>query len=123
MSPLDLFVDASLDSVVAEGVTREQFKEFMRGWEIAAFPEERPIGAIAKKGCHIHVAVLPEHRGKWASRRVIGEILNPVLSEYGQVTTTAMIESRAFVDRLGFEETGRKGRVVSFILKGEKWAA
>jgi hypothetical protein len=66
--------------------------EVLRGslnrWKVDAFCQgDKPVGMLMTKGDELHVAVLPEVRGKWLSRRLIKEVFAPILAKYGKART------------------------------------
>lgn len=72
---------------------------------------EKPIGMLLERGAEVHVAIIPEYRGRWLSRRLIREVLGSVIARCGYVETSVMPNNRAgilFVEALGFEPWGVK---------------
>jgi hypothetical protein len=47
----------------------------------------------------VHLAIIPEYRGRWASRRIIRDML-----KYGTETTPG--DDNTFVERIGFRRAG-----------------
>ena len=84
----------------------DTFRERLEGWDVKAFCDgEKPVGMLMVKGPELHVAVLPEVRGKWLSRRLIREVFSPLLKKYGEAKTKVMPDNSNgsdFVRRLGF---------------------
>ena len=68
---------------------------------IAVCDDDKVIGALLVKNGVIHLGIVPEYRGKWASRRIIKEML-----AYGTATTLTDDEPDEFVKRIGFVKTG-----------------
>ncbi len=70
------------------GLSFDQFREQLTDWRVDAFHDgERPVGMLMVRGDELHVAVLPEVRGKWLSRRLIREAFAPILEKYGRART------------------------------------
>src|SRR5260221_81708 len=69
----------------------ETFCERLADWRVDAFCDgERAIGMLMVRGAELHVAVLPEVRGRWLSRRLIREVFAPIISRYGQAKTSVV---------------------------------
>lgn len=86
----------------------DEWKKALESWNVEAFCDgEKVIGMLMTKGPEMHVAVLPEVRGKWLSRRLINEVFAPIIDKYGcAVTKVAECNPKGedFVGRLGFEK-------------------
>lgn len=66
----------------------ETFREKLLDWKVDAFHDgNRAVGMLMTKGAELHVAVVPEVRGKWLSRRIIREVFAPILAVHGQAKT------------------------------------
>lgn len=92
------------------GFERE-YRAMCQVWDVIAVVADRVIGALFAKGGVIHLGIIPEWRSRWASRRLIREMLG-----YGKSTTILPCESecREFVRRIGFVETD-----VGYVFKGK----
>ena len=79
------------------------YRQACEGWQVVAVVSDgQVIGALFAKDGVIHLGIAPEWRGRWASRRVIREML-----AYGNTTTVLPGEPCAeFVRRVGFERVG-----------------
>lgn len=80
------------------------YQEFCKSWQVVAIcSDAEVIGALFARNGVIHVGIVPEWRGKWASRRLIREGL-----AYG--TNTTVLDSEPdcieFVSRIGFKKEG-----------------
>lgn len=77
------------------------------GWQVIAVVADRVIGALFARDGVIHLGIVPEWRGRWASRRLIREMLG-----YGKTTTLQPDETdcREFIGRIGFVNAGTGGR-------------
>ena len=86
----------------------EAWEKALTTWEVQAFCDgEKVIGMLMTKGSELHVAILPEARGKWLSRRLIRETFRPLLERYGAAHTAVAkgnLKGDDFVSRLGFEK-------------------
>ena len=78
----------------------KEYHSAVSDWKpIAVCNEDEVIGALLAKDGVIHIGIIPEWRGKWASKRVIREML-----KYGTKTTLMQDESPAFIERIGFRK-------------------
>src|SRR5690349_693825 len=97
---------ASLLDRLPHGYSFEEFKGNLANWDVQAFcDEEFVVGMLMKKGPELHVAVIPQVRGRWLSRRLIREVFTPILSEYGEAVAAILPDNEAgreFTTRLGF---------------------
>lgn len=95
---------ASLLDRLEHGYSFESFCGILNDWEVKAFCDgERTIGMLMVKGPELHVAVLPEVRGKWLSRRLIREVFNPIFKTYGKAETDVSPDNEKgieFVNRI-----------------------
>lgn len=68
-------------------------------WHVIAVVADRVIGALFAKDGVIHLGIVPEWRSRWASRRLIREMLS-----YGKITALLPDEAEqmAFIQRIGF---------------------
>ena len=91
-------------------IKQEEFAKALESWDVQAFCRgEDVVGMLMTKGGELHVAVLPEVRGKWLSRRLIREVIGPLISKYGEAKTAVMADNergRDFIRRLGFTKRG-----------------
>jgi GNAT superfamily N-acetyltransferase len=79
---------------------KEDYRQLMGEWNpVAVCDDEKVIGVLISKNGFVHLAIVPEYRGRWASRRIIREMLR-----YG--TTTDPGDNDEFVERLGFVRSG-----------------
>lgn len=79
---------------------REAYLQACEEWQVIAVVADGVIGALFAKDGLIHLGIVPEWRGRWASRRLIREMLS-----YGTATTLLPDEHECadFVRRIGFE--------------------
>ena len=73
-------------------------------------------GVILVKGSEMHVAIKPEYRGKWFSRKV-AKLMRDILQQHGHITTKVMEShdmGHSFARRLGFHETARHDGIVEY---------
>lgn len=91
----------------------EPFKHALESWEVRAFCKgDDVVGMLMTKDGELHVAVLPEVRGKWLSRRLIREVIGPLVKQYGEAKTKVMPDNdngRDFVRRIGFAASEKDG--------------
>lgn len=92
------------------GLERE-YRAMCQAWQVIAVVADRVIGALFAKDGVIHLGIVPEWRSRWASRRLIREMLG-----YGRSTTLLPCETecKAFVRRIGFLETD-----TGYVFKGK----
>ena len=64
-------------------------------WQVVAVVADEVIGALFVDGGVIHLGIVPEWRGRWASRRLLRDMLS-----YGKSTQMMAAESLAFVKRI-----------------------
>lgn len=87
-------------------VDYDKFRTTLSTWDVKAFCNgDKAVGMLMVKGSELHVAVLPEVRGKWLSRRLIREVISPILREHGEAKTEVRPDNgigRDFISRLGF---------------------
>lgn len=78
------------------------YRKACEGWQVIAVVADRVIGALFARDGVIHLGIVPEWKGRWASRRLIREMLG-----YGTRTTLLLDEDgpREFIGRIGFVET------------------
>lgn len=96
----------ALGSRLPLGVDYGKFRTALENWDIKAFCRgDEPVGMLMVRGNELHVAVLPEMRGKWLSRRLIREVISPILQKHGEAKTSVTPDNgvgRDFIKRLGF---------------------
>ena len=85
------------------------YRAMCEGWRVIAVVADRVIGALFARDGVIHLGIVPEWRGRWASRRLIREML-----AYGRTTTIQDFEPQCaeFVGRIGFVKTEGSAYVV-----------
>lgn len=87
-------------------ISEEQFAQALKAWDVRAFCKgDDVVGMLMVKDGELHVAVLPEVRGKWLSRRLIREVIGPLVKQYGEAKTKVMPDNakgKDFVRRIGF---------------------
>lgn len=72
---------------------------------------------LLTKGPEIHVAVLPNYRGRWLSSRLIKSVLGLIFSEYGFAVTSVMannVKGLDFVERIGFKRQSSHNGVIHY---------
>ena len=90
--------------------TFDEFRSRLADWRVDAFHDgERAVGMLMVKGAELHVAVIPEVRGRWLSRRLIRETFAPILAEHRQAKTSVLPDNSIGLDfvrriRAGFAD-------------------
>lgn len=87
---------------------RASFVAACERWQMVAIVSgSEVIGALFVRDGVIHIGIVPAWRGRWASRRLIRQMLG-----YG--TRTTLLDGEAhcaeFIGRLGFERDGHEFR-------------
>lgn len=99
-------------------VEYEQFAEAMQGWDVEPVQVDgHVVGAVLMRGPEIHACIKPEGFGRWLSRRVLRDTLVRLVAEHGRAETsvaTGNAAGEAFVQRLGFVESGRANGVTRY---------
>jgi hypothetical protein len=79
---------------------KESYFKTIDSWNpVAVCDDDKVIGALIHKDNIIHLAIVKEYRCKWASKRIIQEML-----KYGKMTNAG--SSDDFVERIGFKRIG-----------------
>lgn len=73
----------------------ERYRRVCAGWQVIAVVADEVIGALFVDGGVIHIGIVPAWRGRWASKRLLREMLS-----YGKTTRMMASESLAFVERI-----------------------
>lgn len=101
---------AAMGARLPAGYTLSAWERALSDWDVRAFCDgERPVGMLMTRGAELHVAVLPEVRGRWLSKRLIRETFAPILREHGQAKTKVMADNVIGLDfvrriRAGFAD-------------------
>lgn len=65
------------------------FCERLADWRVDAFCDgERAVGMLMTRDGELHVAVMPEVRGRWLSKRLIREVFAPIFAAHGRARTS-----------------------------------
>lgn len=81
---------------------KDAFYRAATSWKaIAVCADREVIGGLLVKDGMVHLGIVEEWRGKWASRRVIRKML-----EHGIRTELMEWESPSFIERVGFRKQG-----------------
>jgi hypothetical protein len=86
------------------------------GWEL----HEAAGAVVMRRGAEMHVAALPEARGRWASSTQARKLIRETFDRFGVVTTAVMKDHQpghTFVRRLGFEPVGDSGAAIRYELR------
>jgi GNAT superfamily N-acetyltransferase len=65
-------------------------------WQVVAVVADEVIGALFVDGGVIHLGIVPEWRRRWASRRLLRQMLS-----YGKRTEVLVGDSQEFIERIG----------------------
>lgn len=121
------------DSVIARQIVHDQllsqglnmafseFCEYTSEWE---FKLVGPAGVVMIRDHEIHYARLPTHNGRSLTKRLIKQELEPILNEYGFVTTKVTANNRegnSFVKRLGFRKVDKQENINHYILEESRY--
>ena len=97
-------------------VSLEEFTKRIEGWEFHPIIKNKEVVAlIVTKENRIHCGCLPSYKGKWFPRKYVNKLFKDILDKYGSVATCTSEDTRDFVERLGFKETGRNGMTINYI--------
>lgn len=83
----------------------QAYLQRIAGWDASLIERDgKAIGAVFRKGEEVHVSVLPEWRGRWATRGIIDQVLGQgrVVTQVGEARWMANI-----LERLGFKQAGQ----------------
>lgn len=81
---------------------RHVYDQVATEWKpVAVCDDEKVIGVLFCKHHFIHLGIIKEYRGKWASRRIIHDMLI-----YGNKTELMPGQDPDFVERIGFRKEG-----------------
>ncbi len=75
---------------------------------------------VMVKGAEIHGFRLEQHKGRWLTRGVFRDLLEPLRRQHGFLTTRVRKENstgQRFVARIGFEPCGEDERSIHYIAR------
>lgn len=102
------------------GASRYEVLQLLHDCEaIPGYVDGQLVAALLRKGTEVHFAISKQHRGKIISRRRIREFLQPVLDEYGFLTTRLLHDRKGqqrFIERIGFKKTWSDDKCNYFML-------
>jgi hypothetical protein len=86
-------------------ITYEAYLWVMREWAVqAVVRDDECIGAVYRKGDELHVSILPQWRGKWATKGLLRTLFN------AQRITTKVAAVHGYMSkilaRVGFVDAG-----------------
>lgn len=106
-------------------MTYHDFKEMLRDWKIKPVGVNGVlVGMFANKGSRVHFSILEHHRKKWLSKKVMKELLVPILDAYGFLTTAVSDKKphgNIIAKKAGCEAIGRVGTNTIYKLERLKW--
>lgn len=98
-------------------VTQEQLEKVFSDYSVKVLSDEGvPLGMLTIKGPEIHIAIIPSYRKRWASKRLLDEMLSEPLQN-GYAVTSVMKDNkigRDFVTRIGFKRTHETATVIHY---------
>jgi len=101
----------ALGDRLPSGYSYDQMHQALQDWDVKAFCNgDDVVGMLMVKDSELHVAVLPEVRGRWLSRKLIRDVIGPLVKQYGEAKTKVMEDNligQEFVRRIGFAATER----------------
>ena len=98
----------------------DAFAKALEAWDVKAFCKgEDVVGMLMVRDNELHVAVLPEVRGRWLSRGLIREVIGPLVRQYGAARTKVAQDNdigAEFCRRIGFAQT--EGDEIALLREG-----
>jgi len=95
---------------------KKKFLEEAATWEYyPVYKEDKVVAIFMTKGNRIHCGCLPEASGKWFPMKMYKRLCKNIILKYGKAETSTYIDTKEFVERLGFKEVGRTKDVINFI--------
>jgi GNAT superfamily N-acetyltransferase len=79
-------------------------------------------GAFVIKGCEVDLFVTSDRRKRWATRRLLNDVVGGLVKEHGKAVCRVHkdnADSLDFAKRLGFAEVGRQNDVIE--LEVSQW--
>lgn len=94
------------------GVSFDRFLEMFKDWRIVGINQgQKCAGVVFMKDGFVHICVSPEYRRRWASKRLIKQIIH--LASIDGVARTSVFKTddyrQRFAERLGFVRTHEIG--------------
>ena len=103
---IEIVYEAEKEKCNELGITKEQFLEFYKDWDI----KEWPGCIVISNGKNFHVVATKS--GKWANKKLFKEIFGKAIKEHGYAETVAYTEEdKKFAERLGFEKVDERNGV------------
>lgn len=97
------------------GMSPADLAAHLDGWEL----HEATGAVVMRRGAEMHVAALPEARGRWFGC-CARQLLRETLHQHGHIETLVMKDHQqghAFALRLGFEPVGESGAAIRYELR------
>ena len=95
---------------------KKKFIEEAATWEYyPVYKEDKVVAIFMTKGNRIPCGCLPEASGKWFPMKMYKRLCKNIILKYGKAETSTYIDTKEFVERLGFKEVGRTKDVINFI--------
>jgi GNAT superfamily N-acetyltransferase len=91
-------------------ITEEQAEEIFKDYNLAGVEKDgKTIGCLMSKENEVHVGIEPEHHGKWYSKRIFRQFIEPIVDKYGSAISRTTEDNHLgmdFLTRLGFKKKG-----------------
>jgi hypothetical protein len=95
---------------------KKQFLEEALTWDFyPIYRNNNTVALFAVKGNRIHCGCLPEYKGKWFPMKMYKRLCKNIILKYGKAETSTFLETKEFVERLGFKEVNRNDNIINFI--------
>lgn len=83
----------------------KRYADALSEWDVQVITrDDKAIGAAFKKGPEFHVSILPQWRGRWATRGLLNQLIEKPLSV--TKVTPGHDRIKPILERLGFEHRG-----------------
>lgn len=91
-----------------EVIDKELFIKEAKVWEyFPVIKDNKIVAFFVVKDNRIHCASLKEYRKKWFPMKLYLSIIKNILTKYDKVVTTTHIDTKEFVERLGFIQVNK----------------
>lgn len=102
------------------GLPAQAIQAELAGWQAHPLTVDgQHVGTVVSKGPEVHVALVPGYRPRACQRRIVRELLAPILEAHGFLTTRVRLSEAApheFVRRVGFRPTWACDRYQYYLL-------
>ena len=105
----------------------EQFREGLASWyRYPVWVSGHLAGVIYYWQAEVHACILPEYRKRWFSRKIVNDLLQPIINTFGFLQTAVPDNKpwgHEFVTRFGFHKVGRRNSGTVYRLERMKWVS